>query len=126
MPKKKILLIEDEENIATTLSDRFKFEGYAVVVAREGKEGIEKAKREKPDIILLDIMLPDMNGHDICRTLKNDDEVTAPVIMMTSKIDAVDITKANESGADDFEVKTGDYAALSNAVKRLFEKSPQE
>jgi len=120
---KKVLIIDDEEVILTTMKDCFHIEGYDVITAVTGREGIEKAKTEAPDVIIFDVMLPDMNGNDGCRILKQEEGLDIPVIVATSKIDAVDAWKAREAGADDFAVKTTDYLVLLNAVKKILETS---
>lgn len=115
---KKILVIDDEPVILLGVSDRMRLEGYEVVTAQDGKSGIEQAEKEKPDIIILDIMLPDMTGHEVCKAIKSKVGNKCFVIMATSKIDAVDAKKARDSGADDFTVKTTDYGPLLGAVKQ--------
>ena len=119
MEKKKILIVDDEETVLITMADRFRLEGYDVITAQNGNEGIRKAKSKSYYIIVLDIMLPDMSGHEMCRTLKSIEGITAPIVMATSKIDAVDSLRAEQSGARDFAVKTANYDHLIESVKRI-------
>lgn len=116
---KKILIIDDEPDIALSLGDRLKLEGYEVVTAEDAKSGIEQIEKENPDIVVLDIMLPDRDGFDVCNSIKNDREIDVKVIMTTGKIDAVDAVKAREAGADEFTVKTPDYAGLVEAIRQF-------
>ncbi|MBL7081905.1 MAG: response regulator [Candidatus Omnitrophica bacterium] len=118
MPK-KILVIDDEPVILTTLRDRLILDGYEVITAVDGNSGIEQAEKEKPDLIVLDIMLPDMDGHQVCRIIKGNKKSDAKIIIVTSKIDAIDAVRAKEAGADDFTVKTTGYAALVEAIKHF-------
>ncbi|MCK4947876.1 MAG: response regulator [Candidatus Aureabacteria bacterium] len=118
MPK-KVLIIDDEPNILATLRDRLVYEGYDVITAIDGSSGIKQAYQNKPDLIVLDIMLPDMDGHQVCRILKSTKNIKIPIIVVTSKVDAVDALKVKKSGADDFTVKTMDYKSLIEAIKRL-------
>ncbi len=115
---KKILIIDDEPNILITLKDRLEFEGYEVITAIDGTSGLKQADEGIPDLIILDTMLPDMDGHQVCRTIKTVKKLNIPVIMVTSKIDALDAVRARKSGTDDFTVKTADYGVLLDAVKR--------
>ncbi len=121
MPKKvkKVLIIDDEPNILATLKDRLMYEGYDVITAIDGSSGIKQAYQNKPDLIVLDIMLPDMDGHQVCQILKSTKNIKIPIIAVTSKVDAVDALKVKKSGADDFTVKTMDYKSLIEAIKRL-------
>src|SRR4029079_8535813 len=80
----KVLIIEDEPNMVLGLKDSCEYEGYEVAVARNGKEGLEKASTEKPDIILLDVMLPLMSGIDVCRTLRRRG-IETPIVMLTAR-----------------------------------------
>jgi len=97
----KVLIIEDEPNMVLGLKDSCEYEGYEVAVARDGKEGVEKATTEKPDIILLDVMLPLMSGLDVCRTLRRRG-IETPILMLTAKAGEADKVVGLEMGADDY------------------------
>ena len=116
---KKILVIEDEPIIMMAMKTRLNLEGYEVLTAPDGKSGIEAAEKKKPDVIVLDIMLPDIDGFTVCDTIKNRKKLKVKIVMVTSKIDAVDATKARKSGADDFTVKTTNFEAVLSVIKKL-------
>jgi len=100
----KVLIIEDEPNMVLGLKDSCEYEGYEVAVARNGKEGLEKAATEKPDIILLDVMLPLMSGIDVCRTLRTRG-IETPILMLTARSQEIDKVIGLEVGADDYVTK---------------------
>ena len=100
----KVLIIEDEPNMVVGLKDSCEYEGYEVAVARDGKEGLEKAATEKPDIILLDVMLPLMSGIDVCRTLRTRG-IEIPILMLTARSQEIDKVVGLEVGADDYVTK---------------------
>jgi DNA-binding response OmpR family regulator len=100
----KILIIEDEPNMALGLKDSCEYEGYEVTVARDGKEGVAKATTENPDIIVLDVMLPLMSGLDVCRTLRARG-IEIPILMLTARSQEIDKVVGLEVGADDYVTK---------------------
>jgi len=100
----RILIIEDEPDMALGLRDNFEFEGYAVSVARDGEEGLNQALVEKPDLIILDVMMPRMSGLDVCRQLRGR-SVAAPIIMLTARGQEMDKVIGLETGADDYVTK---------------------
>ena len=100
----KVMIIEDEPNMVLGLKDSCEYEGYEVAVARNGKEGLEKATTEKPDIILLDVMLPLMSGIDVCRTLRTRG-IETPILMLTARSQEIDKVIGLEVGADDYVTK---------------------
>jgi DNA-binding response OmpR family regulator len=102
--KKKILIIEDEEPIRIALEDDFRLEDYEVEVASDGPQGLAKAVDPGIDLIILDIMLPGINGFDICRKLRNQG-IKTPVIMLTAKGQEIDRVVGLEIGADDYVTK---------------------
>ena len=121
---KKILIIEDEPNIRELVSYNLKAAGYVPVEAEDGIEGLEAARRERPDLILLDVMLPGMDGYDLCRELRNSGDKT-PIIMMTAKTDEVDKVLGLEFGADDYIAKpfgVRELVARVKAVLRRYEE----
>ena len=86
---KRILVIDDLPDNVFMLQDRLEHEGYKVLTAYNGKSGIEKAQNELPDLILLDVMMPDINGFEVCKTLVNDGRTSdIPIILVTAKTDA--------------------------------------
>ena len=121
----KILVIEDEANISELISFNLKNEGYDVICCDDGKAGFETAKTSSPDLIILDIMLPKMDGYDVIKTLRSDGDET-PVIMLTAKNDEVDKIVGLEFGADDYMTKpfsVRELKARIKAVLRRYEKT---
>jgi len=106
MTKETVLIIEDEPDIAELVQYNLEREGYRVQVAREGETGLREAVRHKPDLVLLDIMLPGMDGLEVCRRLR-DDPATAsiPVVMLTARAEETDVVVGLELGADDYVPK---------------------
>jgi two-component system alkaline phosphatase synthesis response regulator PhoP len=103
---KKILVCDDEPYILMALTDAVEMEGYECVTAINGKEALEKARETRPDLIMLDIMMPFMDGFEVCRELKADASTRdIPVIMLTAKSQQVDIQKGKDAGADDYITK---------------------
>src|SRR2546428_5782630 len=102
MPK-RILVVEDDATIRDTLTFNLKKEGYAVTVAQDGADGVAKARSSRPDLILLDLMLPELNGLEVCRILRQEGNV--PIIMLTAKESEVDKVIGLQLGADDYITK---------------------
>jgi DNA-binding response OmpR family regulator len=103
---KKILVCDDEPYILMALTDAVEMEGYECVTAINGKEALQKARETLPDLIMLDIMMPFMDGFEVCRELKADAATRdIPVIMLTAKSQQVDIQKGKDAGADDYITK---------------------
>lgn len=119
---KKILIIEDEQAISMALEDDFRLEGYDVTVASDGKTGLQLALRESADIILLDIMLPEMNGMEVFRTLRSHG-VHTPVIMLTAKNEEIDRVVGLEIGADDYVTKPFSPRELQARVKAVLRRT---
>jgi len=104
---KKILLVEDEEIIADLLEKKLRAEGYEIKVARDGVEGLEKMREEKPDLILLDIVMPKMGGFEVMEEMQKDPALEKiPVIVISNSGQPVEIEKAKELGAKDWLIKT--------------------
>jgi DNA-binding response OmpR family regulator len=125
---KKLLIIEDEESIRMALEDDFHLEDYEVEVASDGIEGLAKAANSDIDLIILDIMLPGMNGFDICKKLRNQG-IRTPVIMLTAKGQEIDRVVGLEIGADDYVTKPfspRELQARVKAVLRRMENEPDE
>jgi DNA-binding response OmpR family regulator len=102
MPK-KILLVDDEPEILEICRDYLKASGYDVITAKDGVQGLSLARREKPDLIVLDLMLPEMDGLDVCRTIRRESNV--PIIMLTARVEETDKLVGLELGADDYMTK---------------------
>lgn len=102
----KILLVEDEKNIILAVKMCLKKEGYDVVVVEDGVSAIDKAFDEKPELILLDILIPKMNGFLVCEALRDEDETKEiPIVMLSAKAEEADIQRAMQLGANDYLVK---------------------
>ncbi len=114
--KEKILIIEDEEDLVKGLKINLVDEGYEVDYAFNGKEGLEKALKEKPDLILLDIMLPGMNGLEICKELRQN-KMDIPILMLTAKGEEIDKVIGLEIGADDYISKPFSIRELLARIK---------
>ena len=116
--KKKVLIVDDDPIIIEVLSVRLKMTGFEVLSAANGKEGLEKANREHPDLIILDVIMPEMNGFETCRHLKEDPKTKdIPVIMLTSLSKEKDLEKGLEKGADCFITKPFNSADLMFEIK---------
>ena len=121
----KVLIIEDEPNMVLGLKDSCEYEGYEVAVACDGKEGLEKASTEKPDIILLDVMLPLMSGLDVCRTLRNRG-FEIPILMLTARGEEMDKVVGLEVGADDYVTKPFSIKELLARVRAHLRRSSKQ
>jgi two-component system alkaline phosphatase synthesis response regulator PhoP len=119
---KKILIIEDARNIRMALEDDFKFEGYQVETASTGPEGLEKALDLDLDIIILDLMLPELDGLEICKELRRRN-IGTPIIMLTAKSQEFDKVLGLELGADDYVTKPFSPFELHARVKALLRRS---
>jgi two-component system alkaline phosphatase synthesis response regulator PhoP len=113
----RVLIVDDEADIVSTIQYRLEFCEFEVITAANGKEGLEKAANEKPDIILLDISMPVMNGHEMLERLKNRPDLKdIPVIMLTAYSDAKDVTKAADLGIADYVTKPFDFTELMGKI----------
>ena len=121
--KTKILVVEDEPDIADSLKARLALENYDVVLAKDGKEGVEKARSEKPQLIILDVMLPLINGFDVCKILKGEQATKGiPIIILTALPRVEDAEQALASGADDYLGKPYSNDRLMQKVRKFLPK----
>ncbi|MBN1799146.1 MAG: response regulator transcription factor [Spirochaetales bacterium] len=104
MIKQKILIVEDDKAIVTGINDLLESEGFRTLIAHDGKTALEYYKKNKPDLILLDIMIPEKSGYEVCKEVRRSDHHT-PIIMLTAKSQEVDKVVGLELGADDYVVK---------------------
>jgi len=123
--KEKILIIEDEEELVKGLKLNLVFEGYEVIWAMDGEEGLNKALKEAPDLILLDIMLPKKDGLDVCRDLRRRN-VTIPIVMLTAKGEEIDKVVGLEIGADDYITKPFSVRELMARLKAHLRRGKKE
>jgi len=123
--KEKILIIEDEEDLVKGLKLNLADEGYEVDWASDGVEGLRKALEERPDLIILDIMLPRMNGLDICRELRKKN-ISIPIIMLTAKGEEIDKVLGLEIGADDYMTKPFSIRELLARIKAHLRREKRE
>ena len=117
----KILFVDDEASIVTMLAYNLKKEGYDVVTAEDGEVALEKFESEKPDLLLLDIMMPKMDGYEVCRKIREKSNV--PIIMLTARADEVDKVVGLEMGADDYVTKPFGNRELIARVKANLRRS---
>lgn len=120
MPK-KILIVEDEANIRELLRLYLEREGYTVLEAENGVEGIKKWKSDKPDMLLLDVMMPVMDGWEVCREIRAESDV--PIIMLTAKGETADRVSGLEMGADDYIVKPLEMPEVIARVRAVFRRT---
>jgi len=116
---KKILLVDDHPDIVKVVKARLEFNHFDVMTALTGEEGLEKAKKEKPDLIILDVMMPGMNGYEILACLRNDPCTRqTPVVMMTAKEKIEDVEHAMTLGAQEYVMKPFTAVSLLEKVRR--------
>lgn len=115
---KKILLVEDEEDFATALTAVLHGRGYDISWAKDGEEGLRIARQMAPDLIILDVMLPKMDGYKVCRLLKFDERYKhIPIIMLTARAEDTDIEIGQKTGANDYVIKTIKPATFLEKIK---------
>ena len=121
MAEKSILIVEDEQNLAETLRYRLMQEGYQVHIAADGQQALDLARAQHPDLLLLDLMLPVLDGLEVCRILRK--ETTTPILILTAKDDEVDKVVGLELGADDYVTKPFSTRELLARIKALLRRS---
>lgn len=120
---KRLLIIEDNPTYREMLKIRLEFNGYETIIAGDGLEGLNAVRREKPDLVILDLMLPLLDGHKVCRLIKFDKRFqTTPVIILTSRDLDEDAKLAKNCGGDAFIVKTKRSEFILDVINRLLEE----
>lgn len=123
MPK-KILAVDDERHIVRLVEVNLQRAGYEVVTASDGREALEKVKNEKPDLVVLDVMMPYMDGFEVLKNLKGDPSTAdIPVIMLTAKAQDADVFRGWQSGVDCYLTKPFNPMELLTFVKRIFDST---
>ena len=123
MEKSKILVVDDEPDIVETVSFMLQARNFDVITASDGLEGLAKVRTENPDLILLDIMMPVMDGYEVCIKLKKDkDTQSIPVIMLTARGENEAVIRAHKSGADDYIVKPFSLPTLVSKLNKLLNR----
>jgi len=118
MNSKKILIVDDEMDLVETVRFPLEMEGYQVLVSCNGEDALNQARKENPDLILLDLMLPNMDGYKVCRLLKFDDRYKhIPILMLTAKSQEKDKILGMETGANEYITKPFDIRDLLKKVK---------
>jgi two-component system phosphate regulon response regulator PhoB len=126
MARPRVLIIEDERALTDVLSYNLQREGYEVVVAHDGQEGLRKAQMQSPDLILLDLMLPTMDGLEVCRELRAGDRTrNVPILMLTAKAEETDQLVGFSMGADDYVTKPFSVKVLLQRIKALQRRTDQ-
>ena len=120
MSKKKILLVDDEKDLVNIVKFRLEVNNYEVITAYDGNEALEKARSTKPDLIILDLMLPKIDGYKVCGLLKKDARYTRiPIIMFTAKAQEEDVKLGHEVGADAYITKPFEPHVLLTKIQDL-------
>lgn len=122
MANKRILVVEDEIELIKAIEIRLGQAGYDILVAHDGQDGLDKAHKEKPDLIILDLMLPKMDGYKVCAMLKRDMKYQKiPIIMLTARVQDTDEKLGYECGADAFITKPFQHEIVLLKIKELLE-----
>jgi DNA-binding response OmpR family regulator len=121
---KKILIVEDEPGIMLGIKDEFESEGYEVYTAENGEDGLAKVKQHKPDLLILDIMMPVLDGYEVCKRLRKQGDTT-PIIMLTVKDKEIDKVLGLELGADDYVTKPFSLRELLARAKAIFRRTEE-
>jgi two-component system alkaline phosphatase synthesis response regulator PhoP len=123
MNKKRILIVDDERDIVETIQFMLESEGFECLLAYDGEDALLKARTENPDLILLDIMLPKINGYQVCRLLKFDEKYKdIPIIMLTAKAQDTDKLMGKETGADEYVCKPFVMDELVKMIREYLNK----
>ena len=121
-PKKTILVIEDEPQLALGLKDALEFEGFRVVTCGTGQDGAQLARTERPHAVLLDLMLPDINGYQVCEEIRRTDAIV-PILMLTAKSQEADKIRGLDAGADDYVTKPFSVGELVARIRAIFRRT---
>jgi DNA-binding response OmpR family regulator len=120
--KKTILVVEDEPQLALGLKDALEFEGFRVLTCGTGREGVQQAKSERPHAVLLDLMLPDINGYQVCEEIRRSDGFV-PILMLTAKSQEADKIRGLDAGADDYVTKPFSVGELVARIRAIFRRT---
>jgi DNA-binding response OmpR family regulator len=124
MPSGTVLVVDDDLVIQKLLQVNFEMEGYDVITAGDGEEGLAKAQAEHPDAIVLDVMMPKMDGLEVARRLKADDDTSGiPIILLSAKAQQADVQAGQATGADEYLTKPFDPLELLQRVGALIERN---
>ena len=127
MAKEKILIVDDDHDVVEILRSLLSYKGFTVVAVYDGASALSKVKEEKPDLVVLDIMMPGMDGYNVCETIKTDPETkNIPVIMLTAKDMFGDVEKALEKKADWYIAKPYDSKYLVDKINQFLSKRSKE
>jgi len=118
----KILIVEDEPDMVMGLRDNFEFEGYEVITAPDGASGLERAREQKPDLVVLDIMLPRLSGLEVCKTLRGEG-FEMPILMLTARGQEIDKVVGLELGADDYVTKPFSIREVLARVRAILRRT---
>jgi len=121
-PKKTILVVEDEPQLALGLKDALEFEGFRVVTCGTGRDGAQLARTERPHAVLLDLMLPDINGYQVCEEIRRTDAIV-PILMLTAKSQEADKIRGLDAGADDYVTKPFSVGELVARIRAIFRRT---
>src|SRR5215472_6326271 len=121
-PRKTILVVDDEPQLVMGLRDALEFEGFRVISASKGRDGISLAKSEGPDAIILDLMLPDVNGYSVCEELRRIDAFV-PILMLTARSQETDKIRGLDAGADDYVTKPFSVGELIARIRAIFRRA---
>ncbi|PYT13814.1 MAG: DNA-binding response regulator [Acidobacteria bacterium] len=118
----KVLIVEDDDSMLAALRDGFEYEGYTVALARDGSAGLRLAVEARPDVIILDVMLPKMSGLDVCREVRKEGN-TVPIIMLTARGQEIDKVLGLKLGADDYVTKPFGFLELMARVEAVIRRA---
>ena len=118
----KVVIVEDDEAMAVALNDGFRYEGYEVKLAKDGEAGLRLSKTEKPDLLILDVMLPKMTGLDVCKKIRKDGN-NVPIIMLTARSQEIDKVVGLKLGADDYVTKPFSFMELMARVEAVLRRT---
>ncbi|MBI4338138.1 MAG: response regulator transcription factor [Chloroflexi bacterium] len=121
MPGQRVLIVEDEENLLQALKYNFQREGYQVLTAADGEQGLASARETSPDLVILDVMLPKLDGFEVCRILRR--ETNVPILVLTAKGEEVDRVVGLELGADDYVTKPFSMRELLARARAMLRRS---
>lgn len=124
--RKRLLVVEDEARVLMMIKERLEFAGYDVTTATEGQDGLKKARAEKPDLIVLDLILPNLNGYQVCAMLKGDKQCqNIPILMLTARSQEKDMAEGMRVGADAYLTKPYDPTVFLDRVAALLRQADE-